>query len=70
MDKYFLNTKMYFFLFFSKRIHSSEDLHLIGVACIFISSKYEEIYPIRLKVYYKLFIILKINLYIYLFRKN
>lgn len=30
--------------------HCSSDLHLVGVACIFIACKYEEIYPLKLRV--------------------
>jgi len=32
--------------------HEVSDLHLVGVTCMFMASKYEEIYPLRLKVVY------------------
>ena len=31
----------------------NEDIHLIGVACMFIACKYEEIYPVKLKTFYE-----------------
>ena len=33
----------------SEKSHNLNDLHIIGVTCIFIASKYNEIYPLRLK---------------------
>jgi len=31
----------------------SVDIHLIGVACMFVASKYEDIYPLKLQVVYE-----------------
>jgi len=45
MDNYLYSTK--------KRL-KNDDLHLIGVSCIFIASKYEDVYYISLEdVYHK-----------------
>jgi hypothetical protein len=41
MDTFFMRTK---------QAHKSSDLHLVGVACIFIAVKYEEIYPLKVKL--------------------
>jgi hypothetical protein len=41
MDLYFEN---------SKRILIPEDLHLIGVTCIYIGSKFEEIIPFNMEI--------------------
>lgn len=41
MDTFFMKTK---------QTHKSSDLHLVGVAAIFISCKYEEIYPLKVKL--------------------
>lgn len=41
MDSFFMKTSA---------SHRSSDLHLVGVACIFIACKYEEIYPLKLRV--------------------
>lgn len=41
MDSYFQRCKV---------AHKSSDLHLVGVACIFIACKYEEIYPLKVKL--------------------
>jgi len=37
----------------SKKIFGPHDLHLIGVASMFMASKYEEIYPVKLSVVYE-----------------
>lgn len=34
----------------STKCHQPSDLHLLGVAAMFIACKYEEIYPVKLKV--------------------
>lgn len=41
--------------FFGKttRVHSVSELHLTGVTCMFLACKYEEIYPVKLKVVYE-----------------
>ena len=33
----------------TKKIFNNEDIHLIGITCMFISSKFQEIYPLSLK---------------------
>jgi len=37
----------------SKNPQEISDLHLLGVTCMFMASKYEEIYPLRLSVVYE-----------------
>jgi hypothetical protein len=41
------------FLQKTKIPHEVSDLHLVGVTCMFMASKYEEIYPLRLSVVYE-----------------
>jgi len=41
------------FLQKTNTVHDVTDLHLVGVTCMFMASKYEEIYPLRLKVVYE-----------------
>lgn len=57
MDNFFKNSKMFKIIFFIKFIiYSSYDVgevHLIGVTAMFIASKYEEIYPFKLKLVYE-----------------
>ena len=31
-------------------MHEVQDLHLTGVTCMFLATKYEEIYPLKLSV--------------------
>lgn len=52
-DAFFKSIK-YMDLFFKKRDKKLEvsDLHLVGVASMFIASKYEEIYPLKLNTLY------------------
>lgn len=52
-DAFFKSTK-YMDLFFKRTERKLEvsDLHLIGVASMFIASKYEEIYPLKLNTLY------------------
>jgi hypothetical protein len=38
------------FFKYSKKILKPDDLHLIGICCMFISSKFYDIYPIKLKI--------------------
>lgn len=38
-----------------------EELHLIGVTCIFIASKYEEVLPLQLDTVYKKVVYKKIT---------
>ena len=38
------------FLQLSPKSHQPQDLHLIGVTCMFIASKFEEIYPVKLQI--------------------
>ena len=44
LDRYFKNK--------SQRREIS-DLHIIGVTCMFIASKYEDIYPLKMKMVYE-----------------
>jgi Cyclin, N-terminal domain len=41
------------FLEKSKISHGVNDLHLLGVASMFVAAKYEEVYPLRLRVIYE-----------------
>ena len=41
MDRYFKN---------KQEIREISDLHIIGVTCMFIASKYEDIYPLKMKM--------------------
>jgi hypothetical protein len=38
------------FLLKTERVHQPSELHLLGVAAMFIACKYEEIYPVKLQV--------------------
>ncbi|CAD8067829.1 unnamed protein product [Paramecium sonneborni] len=38
------------FLHQTTKQHVPQDLHLIGVTCMFIASKFEEIYPVKLQI--------------------
>lgn len=38
------------FLLKMQKQQAPQDLHLIGVTCMFIASKFEEIYPVKLQV--------------------
>ncbi|KAL4469497.1 hypothetical protein ABPG74_004750 [Tetrahymena malaccensis] len=50
-ETYFMAVRiMDSFLEKCKQKKSPQDIHLIGVTCIFIASKYEEIYPLRLQI--------------------
>ena len=42
-------------LFYANSEESFEinDLHIIGITCMFIASKYNEIYPIKLNTVYE-----------------
>ena len=44
MDRYFKKTK---------KQHNPQDLHLIGVASMFMASKFVDIYPLRIKTVYE-----------------
>lgn len=44
MDRYFKSTKT---------VRQVSDLHLIGVTCMFVASKYEDIYPLKMKTVYE-----------------
>jgi len=41
--------------YFKNKIETREisDLHIIGVTCMFIASKYEDIYPLKMKMVYE-----------------
>ena len=41
MDRYFKG---------KQEIREISDLHIIGVTCMFIASKYEDIYPLKMKM--------------------
>jgi len=41
------------FLEKTKNVQEVSDLHLLGVTCMFMASKYEEIYPLRLSIVYE-----------------
>ncbi|KAL4488076.1 hypothetical protein ABPG72_009414 [Tetrahymena utriculariae] len=50
-ETYFMAVRvMDSFLEKCKQKKTPQDIHLIGVTCIFIASKYEEIYPLRLQI--------------------
>lgn len=38
------------FLAVTEKIYNPADLHLLGVAAMFLACKYEEIYPVKLQV--------------------
>jgi len=40
MDLYYKNTAI---------LHEVNDLHVIGVTCIFMANKFEEVFPVRVK---------------------
>lgn len=44
MDRYFKN---------KPEIREISDLHIIGVTCMFVASKYEDIYPLKMKMVYE-----------------
>ena len=44
MDRYFKN---------SKETKDVSDLHLIGVTSMFLSSKFEDIYPLKMKTVFE-----------------
>ena len=49
-ETFFLSVNiMDLFLQKTKTIFHNEDIHLIGITCMFISSKFQEIYPLSLK---------------------
>lgn len=49
-ETFFLSVNiMDLFLQKTKKIFHNEDIHLIGITCMFISSKFQEIYPLSLK---------------------
>lgn len=49
-ETFFLSVNiMDIFLLKTKRVFHNKDIHLIGMACMFISSKFQEIYPFSLK---------------------
>ena len=41
--------------YFKNKVEMREisDLHIIGVTCMFIASKYEDIYPLKMKMVYE-----------------
>lgn len=43
MDKYFQTKKS------NGIIVNKEDLHIVGLVCIFISSKFEDVFPIKMQ---------------------
>ncbi|EGR31142.1 n-terminal domain protein [Ichthyophthirius multifiliis] len=50
-ETYFMTVRLLdLYLEKTKKIKEISDIHLVGVTCFFIASKYEEIYPITLKV--------------------
>jgi pentose-5-phosphate-3-epimerase len=44
LDRYFKN---------KQDTREISDLHVIGVTCMFIASKYEDIYPLKMKMVYE-----------------
>ena len=49
-ETFFLSVNiMDIFLLKTKKVYKNEDIHLIGIASMFISSKFQEIYPLSLK---------------------
>ena len=44
IDRYFKN---------KQDTREISDLHIIGVTCMFIASKYEDIYPLKMKMVYE-----------------
>ena len=44
LDQYYKSTTV---------VHELNDLHLIGISCMFIASKLEEIYPIKIKTVFE-----------------
>jgi hypothetical protein len=44
MDRYFKN---------KHEMREISDLHVIGVTCMFVASKYEDIYPLKMKMVYE-----------------
>ena len=44
MDRYFKN---------KPEVSQVSDLHIIGVTCMFVASKYEDIYPLKMKMVYE-----------------
>lgn len=44
LDRYFKN---------KNETREISDLHIIGVTCMFISSKYEDIYPLKMKMVFE-----------------
>ena len=44
IDRYFKN---------KTEMREISDLHIIGVTCMFIASKYEDIYPLKMKMVYE-----------------
>ena len=51
MDETFFLSVNIMDIFFqrTKKVFHNEDVHLIGITCMFISSKFQEIYPLSLK---------------------
>ena len=51
-ETFFLSVNiMDLFLWKTQTIYKNENVHLIGVGCMFIASKFQEIYPISLKMF-------------------
>ena len=44
MDRYFKN---------KPEVSQVSELHIIGVTCMFVASKYEDIYPLKMKMVYE-----------------
>ena len=52
VETFFLSVNILdIFLQKTKKIYENKDIHLIGMTCIFTSSKFQEIYPQTLKVF-------------------